>query len=58
MSRPTVLWTIVLFFAASLVFGGLRRLTDGEPAGVVIGVQLAALALVVGAVWLFYRRTR
>ncbi len=58
MRRPAVLWTIVLFFAASLVFGGLRRLTDGEPAGVVIAVQVAALALVVGAVWLVYRRTR
>jgi hypothetical protein len=49
---------LVLFFGGSILFGGLRRLTEGEPAGIVIGVQLAALALVIGAVVLVVRRLR
>lgn len=58
MDRNTVLWVLVLFFGASVVFGGLRRLTEDESAGVTIGVQVAALALIVGAVVLVARSRR
>ena len=56
MNRDTVLWALVLFFGGSVLFGGLRRLTDGEPAGVVIAVQFGALALVIAGVVVFMRR--
>ena len=58
MNQSTVLWVLVLFFGGSVVFGGLRRLTEDEPIGVVIAVQLGALALVVAAIVLFVRRLR
>lgn len=58
MNQSTVLWVLVLFFGGSVVFGGLGRLTEDEPIGVVIAVQLGALALVVAAIVLFVRRLR
>ncbi len=58
MNQNTVLWVLVLFFGGSVVFGGLGRLTEDEPIGVVIAVQVGALALVVAAIVLFVRRLR
>ena len=58
MSRTAVLWVLVVFFGSSVLFGGLRRLTEDEPAGVVVAVQVGALAIVVAAVVLFVRRQR
>ena len=58
MSQNTVLWVLVVFFGGSVVFGALRRLTEDEPLGVVIAVQLGALALVIVAVVLVVRRLR
>lgn len=56
MDRNTVLWVLVLFFGASVAFGGLRQLTEDEGTAVTLGVQLAALALIVGAILLVVRR--
>lgn len=56
MNRMTALWTIVLFFGASLLFGTLRRATEGESAGLTIGVQVGALAIVIAIVVIFYRQ--
>ncbi|MGH2836976.1 MAG: hypothetical protein ACRDJY_01350 [Thermoleophilaceae bacterium] len=58
MTQNTFLWILVLFFGGTVLFGGLRRLTDGESAGVVILVQLGALAVVIGAIVLVVRRLR
>ena len=58
MNQNTVLWVLVVFFGGSVLFGGLRRLTEDEPTGVVIAVQLGALALVIGLVVLVVRRLR
>ena len=58
MNQNTVLWVLVVFFGGSVVFGGLRRLTEDEPAGVVIAVQLGALALIVAVLVLVVRRLR
>ena len=58
MERNTFLWTLVLFFGASLLFGSLRRATEGESTAVVVAVQVGALALVVAAVVLFVRSRR
>ena len=58
MDRTTILWTLVAFFGASLVFGLLRRLTEDSSAGLAIAVQLGALAAVIAAVVLLARRFR
>ena len=56
MDRTTLLWTIVVFFGATLVFGLLRNATVDSALGVRIGVQVAALVLVVGAITFFVKR--
>ena len=58
MNQSTFLWVLVVFFGGTVLFGGLRRLTEDESAGVVIAVQLGALALVIGAIVLVVRRLR
>ena len=47
MDRRTSMWVLTVFFGGTVVFAGLRRITDGEPAGVVIGAQLAGLVAVI-----------
>ena len=58
LNQNTVLWVLVVFFGGSVLFGALRRLTEDEPTGVVIAVQLGALALFVGVLVLVVRRLR
>lgn len=58
MQRDAILWALVLFFGGSVLFGGLRRLTEGEPAATVVAVQVGALALVIAGVVLFVRWRR
>ena len=56
--NATLLWTLVVFFAGTLVFGSLRRATEDSSTGVAVLVQLAALAVVIGVVVLVVRRLR
>ena len=56
MDRDSVLWVLVVFFGGSVLFGGLRRLTEDESTGVTIAVQVGALALVVAGLAIFVRR--
>ena len=58
VNRDTVLWTLVLFFGASIMFGAIRNATEDEGTGVSLGLQLFAGLLLVGAVILFVRRRR
>ena len=58
MNQSAVLWVLVVFFGGSVVFAGLRRLTEDESTGVVAAVQLGALALVIGVLVLVVRRLR
>jgi hypothetical protein len=58
VDRNTFLWTLVLFFGASLLFASLRRATEGESTALVLGVQVGALALLVAAVVVFVRSRR
>ena len=58
MDRNTLLWTLVLFFGASLLFGSLRRATEHSAAGVTIAVQVGALALVIAALVIVVRLLR
>jgi MYXO-CTERM domain-containing protein len=58
VDRDTVMWTLVVFFGASILFAAIRNATDDESAGVQLAAQLAAGLLVVGAIVLFVRRRR
>jgi MYXO-CTERM domain-containing protein len=58
VNRDTVLWTLVLFFGASIMFGVIRNATEDESTGVSLGLQLFAGLLLIGAVILFVRRRR
>jgi MYXO-CTERM domain-containing protein len=58
VNRDTVIWTLVLFFGASIMFGAIRNATEDEGTGVSLGIQLAAGLLLIGAVILFVRRRR
>ncbi len=58
VDRNTVLWTLVLFFGASILFGSLHRATEHSATGVTIAVQLGALGLVVAAIVILVRTLR
>jgi hypothetical protein len=52
------MWTLVVFFGASIVFGAIGNATSDESAGVRLAAQLGAGALIVGGLVLFLRRRR
>jgi hypothetical protein len=56
VNRDTVLWTLVLFFGASIMFAAIREATRDEGAGLSLGLQLAAGLLLVGLIVVFVRR--
>lgn len=58
MERNTLLWALVVFFGASIMFGTIRNATRDEGAGVQLLAQLGAGALVVVAIVLIVRRRR
>jgi hypothetical protein len=58
VNRDTVLWTLVLFFGASVMFAAIRDATKDEGAGVSLGAQAAAGLLLIGAVVIFMRRRK
>ena len=53
-----MLWTLVVFFGASIMFGAIRNATEGESPGVQLAIQLGAGLVVVGAIVVFVRRRR
>jgi len=56
MDRKTILWTLTAFFGATVAFGLVRTLTDGQPAAVTLGAQVAVLAIIVGAILVVQHR--
>jgi hypothetical protein len=58
VERNTVLWTLVLFFGASLMFATIRDATRGEGIGVALAAQLAAGVLLIAVIVLYVRRRR
>jgi hypothetical protein len=56
MDRNAVIWTLVAFFGGSVLFGGLRRLTEDESTGTVVAVQVGALTLVIAVIVVIVRR--
>jgi len=53
-----VLWTLVVFFGASIMFGAIRNATEGESPGVQLLIQVGAGLLLVGAILIYVRRRR
>ncbi len=58
MDRNSVLWTLVLFFGASLMFATIRDATRDEGVGTALAAQLAAGALLVLVIVLWVKRRR
>jgi hypothetical protein len=58
VDRETVLWTIVVFFGATVLFGLIASATEDESAVVRIGLQALVGLVLVGALVLFVRRSR
>ena len=53
-----LLWTLVAFFAGTLLFGSLRRATEDSSTALTVLVQVGALAVVIGVIVLLVRRLR
>ena len=58
VDQNTLLWTLVVFFGGTVLFGVVRNLTEDESTNIQIGAQTLALIVVIGALVLFVRRTR
>ena len=58
MDRNTLLWTLVVFFGASIMFAAIRNGTEDESAAVQLAAQLGVGLLVVAGIVLFMRRRR
>jgi hypothetical protein len=56
VDRTTLLWSLVAFFGAAIAFGMLRDATEGESLALRLGVQVGALALIVGVIVVVVRR--
>ncbi len=56
MDRATLLWTLVVFFGASIAFRAIRNATEDEPVGVTLLLALVALAVMIGLITLVARR--
>jgi hypothetical protein len=56
VDRNTLLWTLVVFFGASILFSTIRRATEDESTGVQLLAQLGAGLLVVGAIVIIVKR--
>ncbi len=56
MERNAVLWTLVVFFGASLMFAAINNATEDAGAGVSLGLQLVAGLLLVVVIVIVMRR--
>ena len=58
VDRNTVMWTMVVFFGASLMFSTIRDASDEDGIGVSLAAQVAAGLLLVAFIVLVVRRRR
>ena len=56
MDRNTVLWVLVVFFGASLMFSAIRKAAEDQGVGVALAAQLTAGALLVVFIALYLRQ--
>ena len=57
MNATSVSWAIALFFGSAIVFEGVHRLTQHSSTAVKVLAQFLTLAVIVGALVLYVRRT-
>ena len=50
MDRNTILWTLTVFFGATVAFGLIRNATEDQSAGVTLGLQALAMLLIIAVV--------
>jgi hypothetical protein len=55
MDRDTLLWALVLFFGASIVFGAVREATEGESLALRLGLQFLTLGVLIAVIVAFVR---
>jgi hypothetical protein len=58
VERNAVLWTLVVFFGASLMFAAINNATEDEGVGVSLGLQLLAGLALVAVIVVIVRRRR
>jgi threonine/homoserine efflux transporter RhtA len=58
VDRNTLLWTMVVFFGASLLFSTIRDASEEDGIGVSLAAQLAAGLLLVAFIVYVVRRRR
>ena len=56
MDRNTLLWVLVVFFGATVLFGAIGNLTEDESDVLRIGLQAIAGLLVIGLLVDYVRR--
>jgi hypothetical protein len=58
VDRNSLLWTLVVFFGASIMFAAIRNATNDESTGVQLLAQVGAGLVLVGAIVVYMRRRR
>jgi len=58
VDRNTLLWTIVVFFGATVLFGAIANVTDDEAAGIRIGLQAIVGLIFIALLVAYVRRMR
>jgi MYXO-CTERM domain-containing protein len=58
VDRNTILWAVVVFFGATVLFGAIANATEDESAGVRVGLEAVAGLALIGLLVLIVRRTR
>ena len=53
-----MIWTLVVFFGASVLFGTISNLTEDESTGLRVGLEAVAGLALIGLLVLIVRRTR
>jgi hypothetical protein len=58
VERNTLLWAMVVFFGATVLFGAIGNATEDESTAVRIGLQAGAGLLLIAGLVAFVRGTR
>jgi hypothetical protein len=58
VDRSTLLWTLVVFFGASVLFGAIANATEDESTGLRVALEALAGVALIGLLVLIVRRTR
>jgi threonine/homoserine efflux transporter RhtA len=58
VDRNTLLWAVVVFFGASIMFSAIRDAADEDGVGVSLAAQLAAGVLLVAVIVFVVRKRR